>query len=84
MENIIAVFNNRNLAMRFASDLKRLGVQSKIINTPRELSVSCGISVAFSSRNLGQGKLLLGKIGYGGVKLYIATKDMFRKFHQIN
>lgn len=83
MENIIAVFKNRNQAMRFASDLKRLGIASKIINTPRELSVSCGISVVFSSRYLGQGKLVLGRMDYRDVKLYVTSGDVFRKFHQI-
>lgn len=83
MENIVAVFNNRNQAMRFSSNLKKLGIPSKVINTPRELSVSCGVSVVFSSRFLGQCKLIIGRYGFNNIKLYITTGDMFRKYHQI-
>lgn len=84
MENMVAVFNNRNKAMQFASMLKRLGVKSKIINTPRELSVSCGISVVLDSRNLGQVKNIIEKYGFRDVvKLYLVSGELFRKYHQI-
>lgn len=83
MENIIAVFNNRNQAMRFSSNLKKLGIPSKVINTPRDLSVSCGISVVFNSRYLGQCKLIMGRYGFRDIKLYLTSGDIFRKYHQI-
>lgn len=84
MENIIAVFSNRNHAMQFASYLKRLGVKSNTINTPRELSVSCGISVVFSVKYLGQARMLIDRYGLNRyVKLYVTSGDLFKKFHQI-
>ena len=72
MENIIAVFGNRSQAMQFASMLKKIGVRSKTINTPRELSVSCGISVVFGKLYLTQAKMILSKCGVGlDVRLYL-------------
>ena len=59
MGKIIAVFNNRNHSMQFASLLKKMGVACKTINTPRELSVSCGISVIFSSVSLRQAEYII-------------------------
>ena len=51
MQNIIAVFSSRNYAMQFATLLRKLGINNKIKDTPRELSSSCGISVVFESNN---------------------------------
>lgn len=86
MEKIIAVFNNRNHTMQFASYLKRMGVRSKTIDTPRELSVSCGISVIFSSANLNQARFLLSRYNFSSfVRFYlIKEKDVFKKFQPIN
>ena len=81
MENIIAVFSNRNQAMQFASNLKRMGVNSKTVNTPRELSTSCGISIVFSSRNLGQARVILDRFRLSGfVRMYITSGDLFKKY----
>lgn len=81
MENIIAVFNNRNQAMQFASLLKRIGVRSKVVNTPRELSVACGISIVFGKNAYGQAKMILSKLGlFSSVKMFIMTGDLFKKY----
>lgn len=70
--NIIAVFNSRNKAMQFASNLKRLGIPSKTISTPRELSVSCGVSVIFIGSYLLRVRDILKKLGdTSNVKLYL-------------
>lgn len=76
--NIIAVFTGRNKAMQFASYLKRFGIPNKTMNTPRELSVSCGISVIFKSAYLSKVKDLLFKLSMNtGVRLYIMDKNKF-------
>ena len=61
MRNIVAVFNNRNQAMQFASYLKGLNVRNKTISTPRELSVSCGLSVIFLESGLPQAKFIISR-----------------------
>ena len=75
MENIIAVFNNRNQALQFASTLKRLGIRTKTINTPRDLSVSCGISIVFSGKALGQARMVVDML------MQIEDFDDFIKKH---
>ena len=85
MQNIIAVFNNRNQALQFASALKRLGIRNKIIDTPRDLSSSCGISVVFDGNYLGRAKLVVERLRLvGNVKLYVVSGDLFRKYHYIH
>ena len=82
MEKILAVFGNRSHSMQFASNLKRIGVRCSVINTPRELSVSCGISVLFDKMSLSRARTIVdyykfssfNKFYYvvmiGGVKKY--------------
>ena len=80
MENIIAVFNNRNNSMQFASILKRMGVNSRVVSTPRELSVSCGVSVIVRYKNLKEVRFVINRYGYlGKVKLYaFSQNDIFK------
>ncbi|MBQ0017035.1 MAG: DUF3343 domain-containing protein [Clostridiales bacterium] len=47
MEYVIAVFSIRTETLMFNSYLQRLGINSTIINTPKETHTSCGISVKF-------------------------------------
>ena len=82
MENIVAVFNNRNQAMQFASFLKRMGVGCKTTSTPRELSVSCGLSVVFSSSNMMQANYVLKNArfsAFGGF-FRIVNNNIFKKY----
>lgn len=45
MSDIIVVFRSRSDALSFNSRLKAYGVSGKVVNTPRALSLSCGLSV---------------------------------------
>lgn len=47
MQNYLAVFRARTQTLMFANLLKSYGVPITIINTPRKINVSCGISVKF-------------------------------------
>ena len=70
--------------LQFATALKRLGIRTKTIDTPRELSSSCGISVIFDGRYLNASKILIEKLRMiGNVKLYVVSGDLFRKYHLI-
>lgn len=60
MENIIIAFGSRTVSMRFSDYLARNGLPTTMINTPRELSIGCGLSVMVDERYLGQVKYLLG------------------------
>ncbi len=85
MRNIIAVFGNRNHTMQFASYLKRLGIRCKTINTPRELTVSCGISIVFLERDLQRVRGLIYQLklsSYVGMYL-ILSDNVFTKYKKI-
>lgn len=85
MRNIIAVFGNRNHTMQFASYLKRLGIRCKTINTPRELTVSCGISIVFLERDLQRVRGLIYQLklsSYLGMYL-VLSDNVFTKYKKI-
>lgn len=84
MRNIIAVFNSRNKALQFATALRKMGVKNKSVDTPRELSASCGISIIFDAGALSRAKLILMRLNvFDSVKLYQIIGDIFKKYHQI-
>lgn len=50
MQFVLAVFRSRTEALTFANLLSSYGVGISIVNTPRRISVSCGISVRFDAK----------------------------------
>lgn len=48
--NIIIAFSSRNASMCFTEALRKGGVPSTLVNTPRDLSLGCGISVSVETR----------------------------------
>ena len=51
-KKVLAVFQNRTHALTFSRALNKLGVKTRIVNTPRELTLSCGLSVQFDYKDL--------------------------------
>ena len=49
--NGIAAFRSRQQVMRFDSALRKAGIHSEIVSTPRDVSIGCGLSVAFDLRD---------------------------------
>ena len=43
----IAAFSSRQQVMRLDGALRRAGIRSDIISTPRDVSLGCGLSVRF-------------------------------------
>ena len=82
MENLIAVFNNRNQALQFASYLKRMGVSNKTISTPRELSVSCGLSIIFLASGIRQAEHVIRSNNFSGfIRFYrVVPNGMIKKY----
>lgn len=50
MKYTIVVFSSRNETMRFYKIVKNYGLFASIINTPRKLASSCGVSCKIDSR----------------------------------
>lgn len=59
MEYFIAVFKSRTQTMKFYDRLKKIGLEASVINTPRQASLGCGLSVKFLYRDLNLVKRLL-------------------------
>lgn len=53
MDYIIVAFRQRAHTVRFHEYLRRNGVYSEIVNTPKEAGVGCGLSVKVSKERLG-------------------------------
>ena len=47
MTEILAVFRSRSQAVDCNSRLRRGGIPSNLINTPKEAGVGCGLSIKF-------------------------------------
>ena len=47
----MASFRSRQQVMNFERDLRRSGVKTSIITTPRSVSIGCGLSVRFELRD---------------------------------
>lgn len=63
MTEILAVFRSRSQAVDCNSRLRRGGIPSNLINTPKEANIGCGLSVRFpqSMEMRARGLILSGK-----------------------
>lgn len=51
MEYLIAVFKSRTQVMKFYEKLQDCRIPADVVNTPREASLGCGLSVKFSCQD---------------------------------
>ena len=47
----IAAFRSRQQVLRFEAALNRQGVPARVVTTPRDVSMGCGLSVRFDLRD---------------------------------
>ena len=50
----IAAFRSRQQVMRFESTVRRAGIGARVISTPNDVAIGCGLSVQFDLRDLRQ------------------------------
>ena len=75
MKYLIISFNSRNSVMTFAKLARKNGLYTSIINTPRSVSVSCGLSVRTEFQNLQSIISLLKKSNMSGlIGVYSITR----------
>lgn len=43
----VAAFRSRQQVLRFESTLRRQGIPTSVVSTPRDISMGCGLSVRF-------------------------------------
>jgi len=66
----IAVFKSRTQTMKFYDKLKKSRLEVSVINTPRQASLGCGLSVKFLYKDLNVVKRLLvleNYYSFGGI-----------------
>lgn len=61
MQYTLAVFRARNETLSFATLLRSYKIKAQIVNTPRKINVSCGISVKFSFLDQPTAQMLLSR-----------------------
>ena len=61
---MLAVFRSRTETLNFAYILRSYGVFASVVNTPRKINVSCGISVSFNSSDLLVAKSIISRRGF--------------------
>lgn len=61
---VLAVFSNRNETIKFSSELRKIGVNSMVISTPKGLGSSCSISVKFYLKDLNRAIFVLRQGSY--------------------
>ncbi len=63
MEEVVGVaaFRSRQQVMRFENVLRRAGLNVRVISTPRDVAIGCGLSVEFSIRDAQTVQSILGR-----------------------
>lgn len=77
---VLAAFNNRTQALQFSNQLRAMGVSVKIINTPREISTSCGLSIMFKFLDIAKARAIVNGARYASFKGFYLKKDNGRTF----
>ena len=72
----IAAFRSRQQVMRFESALRREGIFARVVTTPREVAMGCGLSVRFELKDLAAVKDVLARENPGNlIGLYRVDYD---------
>ncbi len=72
----LAAFRSRQQVLRFEAALRRRGVPARVVTTPRQISMGCGLSVRFDLGHLTQVRQALAATTPGNlIGLYRAEYD---------
>lgn len=63
----IAAFRSRQQVLMFENVLRREGVQTQVVSTPRDVSMGCGLSVRFRLEDTDRVIRTLGRINRGNL-----------------
>jgi len=63
----IAAFRSRQQVMRFENALRREGIFARVVTTPREVAMGCGLSVRFELNDLSRVKMVLARENPGNL-----------------
>ena len=72
----LAAFRSRQQVLRFEAALKRQGVPARVVTTPRDIAMGCGLSVRFPVERLNDARRALLSSNPGNlIGLYRAEYD---------
>ncbi len=60
----VAVFKSRSQVMAFIEKMNSLGASSRLISTPKEAHLGCGVSAEFSVSHLSTAKAVVNRFRY--------------------
>ncbi len=60
----VAVFKSRSQVMSFIENMREHGAPSRLISTPKEARLGCGVSAEFSPSHLSIAKTIVNKVRY--------------------
>ena len=70
----IAAFRSRQQVLAFEKALREAGLRVRVIHTPHEIAIGCGLSVRFAESDAAQVRAALRRRAYPAfVGLYLAT-----------
>ncbi|MDR3318347.1 MAG: DUF3343 domain-containing protein [Clostridiales bacterium] len=84
MISYLAAFRSRSQAIRLYDLLRASGYSARIVNTPREAGVGCGISVNFPSQNFGSVRALLSRNNFTAFAGWFGIDSEIGKCIRIN
>lgn len=83
---VLATFHNRTHTLQFSNQMRAMGVNVRIINTPREISVSCGLSVMFDFKQLNRARVVVNSLKFTSFNGFYLKKENGRNvfYEKIN
>lgn len=77
MTETLAIFRSRSQAMDCMSRLRALGVKARLVNTPKEAGVGCGLSVALPQSSLAKAKHIISRVNYSAFYGYLKLSGRY-------
>ncbi len=80
MNETLAVFRSRSQAMDCYSRLKAMGLDVRLINTPKEANVGCGLSVLIGRAAAARAKSIIARANYSAFYGYMKVGNKYGRF----
>jgi len=77
MTEVLAVFRSRAQAMDCNSRLKKNGINSVLVNTPKEANIGCGLSVRIPQNVLPRAKALVSSGRYSAFYGFFTAQNLY-------
>lgn len=77
MTEILAVFRSRSQAMDLEWKLKSIGIAAKIINTPKEANIGCGLSILIPQEAYQRARVIVRRQNYSAFYGYLTVTEIY-------